>query len=190
MQIWNLLHAARWKHRTQKSRQKSPSRHHRTTLSGYVFATSHVSTRYISTIGKNLLSSNMSSKCPPQYGELRPTSGWDRSGSLRHPCKFQWVSRLGSVTARHVVYFYVYTDYWASSRRIDDFVDESRQRVNSQAEVPKAESSVFFSFANCEVYSERFSHWMINCKQILQIFSVLLMCSLKCQMNILCGWVM
>jgi len=24
-----------------------------------------------------------------QYGELRPTSGWDRSGSLRHPCKFQ-----------------------------------------------------------------------------------------------------
>jgi len=30
----------------------------------------------------------------PQYGELRPTSGWDQSGSLRHPCKFQRVSRL------------------------------------------------------------------------------------------------
>ena len=39
----------------------------------------------------------------PQYGELRPTSGWDRSCSLRHPCKFQWVSHLGSVTARHLV---------------------------------------------------------------------------------------
>ena len=38
-----------------------------------------------------------------QYRELRPTSGWDRSGSLRHPCKFQQVSRLGSVTARHLV---------------------------------------------------------------------------------------
>ena len=25
----------------------------------------------------------------PQYGELRRTNGWDRSGSLRHPCKFQ-----------------------------------------------------------------------------------------------------
>jgi len=27
MQVWKLLHAARWKHRTQKSRQKSPSGH-------------------------------------------------------------------------------------------------------------------------------------------------------------------
>jgi len=36
----------------------------------------------------------------PQYGELRPTSGWDLFVSLRHPCKFQRVSRLGSVTAR------------------------------------------------------------------------------------------
>ena len=48
---------------------------------------------------KNLLSSNMS----PQYGERRPTSGWDRSGSLMHPCKFQPVSRLCSVTARRLV---------------------------------------------------------------------------------------
>jgi len=39
MQVWNLLHADRWKYRTQKSRQKSPSGHHRTTLSGYTFAT-------------------------------------------------------------------------------------------------------------------------------------------------------
>jgi len=37
----------------------------------------------------------------PQYGELRHTSGWDRFGSLRHRSKFQRVSRLGSVTARH-----------------------------------------------------------------------------------------
>jgi len=36
-----------------------------------------------------------------QYGELRPTSGWDLLTSLRHPCKFQRVSRLGSVTARY-----------------------------------------------------------------------------------------
>jgi len=34
-----------------------------------------------------------------QYGELRPTTAWDRSGSLRHPSKFQQVSRLGSITA-------------------------------------------------------------------------------------------
>ena len=36
-----------------------------------------------------------------QYGELRFTSSWDRFVSFGHPCKFQWVSRLGSVTARH-----------------------------------------------------------------------------------------
>ena len=35
----------------------------------------------------------------PQYGELRPTSGWDLFGSLGHPSKFQRVSRLGFVTA-------------------------------------------------------------------------------------------
>jgi len=39
MQVWNVLHAARWKYRTQKSRQRSPSGHHRRTLSGYIFAT-------------------------------------------------------------------------------------------------------------------------------------------------------
>jgi len=38
-----------------------------------------------------------------QYGELRPTNGWDRLTSLGHPCKFQVVLRLGSVTARHLV---------------------------------------------------------------------------------------
>jgi len=38
-----------------------------------------------------------------QSGELRPTIGWDPFVSLGHPCKFQRVSRLGSVTARHLV---------------------------------------------------------------------------------------
>jgi len=56
--------------------------------------------RHISTIGKIV-----KQQCLPhissQYGELRPTSGWDLLASLRHPCKFQPVSRLGSVTARH-----------------------------------------------------------------------------------------
>jgi len=35
----------------------------------------------------------------PQYGELQPTNGWDRFGSLGHPSKFQLVSRFGFVTA-------------------------------------------------------------------------------------------
>jgi len=33
------MHAARWKYRTQKIAKNSPSAHHRTSLSGYIFAT-------------------------------------------------------------------------------------------------------------------------------------------------------
>ena len=39
MQVWNVLHAARWKYRTHKWCKKSPSAHHRTTSTGYIFAT-------------------------------------------------------------------------------------------------------------------------------------------------------
>jgi len=99
MQVWNLLQAARWKHRTQKSRQKSPSGHHRTTLSGYIFATkAHIDNRK-----KTCIKQQYVLHTSPQYGERRPTSGWDRLTSLGYPCKFQRLSRLGSVTARHLV---------------------------------------------------------------------------------------
>ena len=57
--------------------------------------------RHVSTIVKNLLSSNISFTCSHHVVYLWPTSGWDRSGSFGHPCKFQRVLRLGSVTARH-----------------------------------------------------------------------------------------
>jgi len=46
MQIWNLLHAARWKFMMQTVAKKSPSGHHRTTLSGYIFTTKlHINNR-------------------------------------------------------------------------------------------------------------------------------------------------
>jgi len=64
-----VLHGARWKYGTQKSCQKSPSRHHRTTLSGYIFATK----ARIDNRKKSLLSSNISSTCPHNmvnFGEL------------------------------------------------------------------------------------------------------------------------
>ena len=50
---------------------------------------------------ENLINSNTSSTCPDNMGELRPINGWDLLASLGHPCKFQRVSRLGSVSARH-----------------------------------------------------------------------------------------
>ena len=70
-----MLHAARCKYRTQKSRQKSPSGHHRTTLTGYIFATkAHIDNRK-----KNLLSSNISSRCPHNmvnFGLLAAEISW------------------------------------------------------------------------------------------------------------------
>jgi len=55
IQVWNVLHAARWKCKTQKS----PSAHHSTTLSDYIFVTKAL-------IGnqKNLLNSDTSPTCP------------------------------------------------------------------------------------------------------------------------------
>ena len=98
MQVWNVLHAARWKYRTQKWCKKSPSAHHHTILSGYIFAIKAcIDNR------KKLVKQQYLPHISLQYSELRPTSGWDRFVSLGHPSKFQRVSRLGSVTASHLL---------------------------------------------------------------------------------------
>ena len=91
-----MLREARCKYRTQKVVKKSPSG----TIAQLCRAISS-QLRHISTIGKELVKQQYLLHMFPQYGELRPTSGCDRSGSLRHPCKFQRALRLGSVTAWH-----------------------------------------------------------------------------------------
>jgi len=63
---------------------------------GTIFAT-----KALSTIRKKLVKHQYLPHMSLQYGELRPTSAWDLFASLGHPSKFQRVSRLGSVTARH-----------------------------------------------------------------------------------------
>jgi len=86
MHVWNVLHAPCWKFRTQKLRQKSPSAHHRTSFSGYIFAIkAHVNNRK-----KSLLNSNISSTCPynmVNFSSLAAEIDW-------------WVSPLGFVTAQ------------------------------------------------------------------------------------------
>jgi len=59
MQVWNLLHVARWKYRLQKL---AKNRHLRTNVQ-LCWAIS-LQLRRVSTIKKNLLSSNISSTCP------------------------------------------------------------------------------------------------------------------------------
>jgi len=68
-----MLEAARFKYGTQKSRQKSPSGHHCTTLSGYIFAIkAHIDNR------KKILSSNVSPICAHNmvnFGPLAAETG-------------------------------------------------------------------------------------------------------------------
>jgi len=95
MQVWKVLDAARWKYRTQKWRKNSPSENHCTTVSGCILA------RHVSTIGKKFVKQQYLLQMSSQYDEIRPTNGWHRLASLGlgHPCKCQWVARLGFVTA-------------------------------------------------------------------------------------------
>jgi len=95
MQVWNVLLAARWKYRTQKW---CKNRHLRTIAQLCRAVSSQL--RHLSTIGKKLVKQQYL-HISSQYGELRPTNGWDLLSSLGHPSKFQRVSRLGRVTARH-----------------------------------------------------------------------------------------
>jgi len=92
----NVLHAARWKRRTQKIVKNSPFGHHRTTLTGYIFAIKARTDSRKKYVEQQCLP-HMSS----EYSELRPTSDWDLLSSLGHPSKFQRVSHIGRGTARH-----------------------------------------------------------------------------------------
>jgi len=77
-------------------RKKSPFWYHRTNLSGYIFGTkARINNR------KKIVKQQYLLHMSWWYGELRSTNGWDLLASLGHTYKFQRVSSLGSVTARH-----------------------------------------------------------------------------------------
>ena len=60
--------------------KKLPCRHHCTTFSGHIFATKAcIDNR------KKLVKHQYLLHMSQQYGELRPTSGWDQLTSLGHP---------------------------------------------------------------------------------------------------------
>jgi len=81
-----VLRAARWKCRTQKIAKKSPSGHHRTTLSGYIFATkAHIDNR------ENLLKQQFSPTCPhntANFGPLAALAAEIGSGVCGSPASF------------------------------------------------------------------------------------------------------
>jgi len=93
--------------------KKSPSGHHCTTLSGCIFATkAHIDNRK-----KNLLNSNVFYTCPDNMVNFGPLVAEIDLPVWGHPCKFQWVSRLGSLTAQQ-----------SSSERQSNFVALKRGR--------------------------------------------------------------
>jgi len=130
--------------------KKLPFGHHPTTLSGYIFATKvHIDNRKKKSV-KQQCFPHMSS----QYGELRPTSGWDLLASLRHPCKLQRVSRLGNVTAQH-----------SSSGHQPNFAALSRGRHLHSTGPPSRWTLAHIS-SSCCIHVEHFAATtMQNCTQ-------------------------
>jgi len=125
--------------------------------------------RHVSTIGKNLLNSNIS-PTSSQYGELRSTSVWDPLASLGCPNKFQWLSLLRSVTARH-----------SSSGRQPNFAVLNRGRHLYSAGRParwalaqisrKFRTCVFYIFGKCLIHIVRcfpvFIAFFCNCHPVV-----------------------
>jgi len=91
-----MVRAARWKCRTPIIAKNSPSRHRRTTLSGYIFATRAC----IRQSEKHLLSSNISSTCPHNMVNFDPLAA-EIGSVVWAPLQISTGSRLGSVTARN-----------------------------------------------------------------------------------------
>jgi len=76
--------------------KKSPSGHHRTTFSGYIFTTkARIDNR------KKIVKRQYLPYMPHNMGNFSPLTAEIDSGIWGHPCKFQRVSCLGRVTVRH-----------------------------------------------------------------------------------------
>jgi len=83
MQVWNVLHAACWK----SACNKSPKIHHLGTIAQLCRVVSS-QLRHVSTVGKNLLNSNIFFTCPRNMPNFDPlTAEWFHC--LGHPSKFQ-----------------------------------------------------------------------------------------------------
>ena len=80
----------------KNSPKNSPTAHHRTTLSGCIVATKAL---FCIDNRKNTFRQQYLLHMSSQYGELRPTNGWDRLAILGYPSNFQRVWRVGFVTA-------------------------------------------------------------------------------------------
>ena len=82
MQVWHVMHAARWKYRTQKIAILAPSHN---------FVRPYLRNWGMYRQSEKLVKQQYILHMSCWYGELRPTNGWDLLASPGHPgpCKFQ-----------------------------------------------------------------------------------------------------
>jgi len=94
MQVWNVLHAARWKYRTQKMAKNSPSEQYRTICRAVSSHLRHCVDNW------KLLNNNISSTCPHNMKNLGPPTAaicWPVWGT---PANFNGFSILPSLLQR------------------------------------------------------------------------------------------
>jgi len=99
MQVWKVLHTIRWKYRMQKN----PKIRHLRTITQLCRVIPSQLRHKTYRQSKKLVKQQYLHHMASQYGELWPTSGWDRFVSLGqwhwHPSKFQQLSCLDVKTA-------------------------------------------------------------------------------------------
>jgi len=92
IQVWNVLHAARWKCRTQKS----PNIRNLGTVAQICWAVSS-QLRHVSTIGKKLLKSNTSPICPCSMVNVGLLAAETGSLVWGTPANFNWFRVLAAL---------------------------------------------------------------------------------------------
>jgi len=124
MHVWNMLPGVRWKYRTQKLRQKLPSVHQCTTLSGYIFATKAC----IDNPKKNLLNGNISSICLYNMVNLSPLTAEIRWRIWGTPANFNEFRVLASLLQRRrsTEVNQTLPDVWRSPALVSLYINEYR----------------------------------------------------------------
>ena len=100
MQVWNLLHAARWKC-TNTGRKKVAKNRHLGTIPQLCRAISS-QLKHVSTIGNKLVKQQYLVYMSPQHAELRPNSGWDHLVSLGHSSSGRQPNSVALNRGRHL----------------------------------------------------------------------------------------